>query len=398
MLNKPYRPLWLLLALLLGNLLGSCRPPSPMPTEPSPLTKAGYWDYAGAIHVHTLYSPGGRESLEEIAHAAAERNLSYLIITDHNTLVGLRAEGEGWRKGVLVLIGSEVSTSYGHCLTMGLKNFWGQEKTQGRVSAEELFSLVHEQGGLAFIAHPHHPNSPWSRWEVSGYTGIEIYNLQVNLRERNVLGYLESVFLAPFKFRLNFGTLLRRPEDNLRIWDGLLQEGKKVVGVGSVDVHGRVSLLGWTIDSYSRFFRLVQTRILSREKFNGELEHDRTLVYEALRQGHAYISFGIWGDPYGFSYLALGKKGFQGTMGDRVDWDPYCCRVRITVAQKAIIRLLRNGEEIGKREGRDFDTEINQPGSYRVEVYKRKGLRRRLWVLSNPIYFVRRGGTNGEGP
>ncbi len=71
-------------------------------------------------------------------------------------------------------------------------------------------------------------------------------------------------------------------------------------------------------------------------------------------------------------------------------WRPGCCRVLVTVPQNAAIKLIRNGEEVGKTRGREFEAAIDYPGTYRVEVYRTKGLGHKLWILSNPIYFVRR--------
>jgi len=50
------------------------------------------------------------------------------------------------------------------------------------------------------------------------------------------------------------------------------------------------------------------------------------------------------------------------------------------------IRLLHNGQVILRTQGRALQTKVQNPGAYRVEVY-RFG---RPWLYSNPIYLVRR--------
>ncbi|MFM7151956.1 MAG: hypothetical protein ACKO23_19180 [Gemmataceae bacterium] len=53
----------------------------------------------------------------------------------------------------------------------------------------------------------------------------------------------------------------------------------------------------------------------------------------------------------------------------------------------ALVRLMRNGEEVERREGQnDFAHEIPQPGVYRLETWLKIDGEYRPWILSNPIY------------
>ena len=49
------------------------------------------FEYVGALHIHTIFSDG-TGTVKEIAEAADEVGLDYIILTDHNTL---RALNEG---------------------------------------------------------------------------------------------------------------------------------------------------------------------------------------------------------------------------------------------------------------------------------------------------------------
>ena len=61
--------------------------------------------------------------------------------------------------------------------------------------------------------------------------------------------------------------------------------------------------------------------------------------------------------------------------------------LRVRTPADAKLRLLRDGVEIAGGLGRSLDTEVEEPGVYRVEAVRRAGGRERTWILSNPIYL-----------
>lgn len=380
----------LVASLILGDLACRGRRPglSDFPPGEGPSSLAGwkYQDYTGVIHVHTAYSPDSPGLLSEVAEAANARELDYVLITEHNTLRGLKEGKEGWYGRALLLMGSEVSTTDGHCLAFGLQDFWGEERIRGKVPPERLFELAKRQGALLFIAHPTRPSNPWHNWEVSGANGMEVYNLGTDLNRLVPLIHLQDLFFSIFLLRLDISGLIRKPVDGLALWDDLLIRGRRMVGIGSVDAHARVRVLGWSPDSYSRLFGVVQTHLLSRKELTGNLLPDKALIYEALGQGHAYLSFDLWGEPTGFGFWAQAGGKLRGILGDEVEWDPNLKLVVIAPEGNRIV-LLRDGEEIGEGAGPRREARADRPGIYRVEVYKKVGLRERLWILSNPIFL-----------
>ena len=65
------------------------------------------YDYAGNLHVHTSYSDGtGLHS--DVAEAAAQAGLDFVIVTDHNVWVDGMDDYYG---DVLVLVGEEIHAS-----------------------------------------------------------------------------------------------------------------------------------------------------------------------------------------------------------------------------------------------------------------------------------------------
>src|SRR5204863_8009053 len=77
----------------------------------------GYVRVLGVVHVHTTLSDGAATPDEVIA-AAREAGLQFVVITDHNNLDAKK--WEGYHDGLLVIVGTEVSTTAGHLLGLGI--------------------------------------------------------------------------------------------------------------------------------------------------------------------------------------------------------------------------------------------------------------------------------------
>ena len=77
----------------------------------------GFTRVGGIVHVHTTLSDGGGTP-EGVAAAAKKAGLRFVVITDHNNLEAKPFEGD--HDGVLVLVGTEISTTAGHVLGFGI--------------------------------------------------------------------------------------------------------------------------------------------------------------------------------------------------------------------------------------------------------------------------------------
>src|SRR5262249_3954519 len=77
----------------------------------------GYVRVPGVVHVHTTLSDGAATPDEVIA-AARAAGLKFVVITDHNDLDAKK--WEGYHDGVLVIVGTEISTKAGHLLGLGI--------------------------------------------------------------------------------------------------------------------------------------------------------------------------------------------------------------------------------------------------------------------------------------
>ena len=112
---------------------------------------------AGAFHVHTTRSDGGAP-VDEVAEAAREAGLQFLIVTDHGD--GTRTpEPPQYRSGVLTLDSVEISTSGGHYIAIGLP----QTPYPLGGEPDTVVEDVRRFGGFGVIAHPTSPK-PDLRW------------------------------------------------------------------------------------------------------------------------------------------------------------------------------------------------------------------------------------------
>lgn len=153
--------------------------------------------------MHTPYSDGEWYH-DQIALAASQAGLDFIVTTDHNLWVN---GPEGYHHGVLTLIGEEVHNArrwpqVNHLLVYGAE----AELSQCAFDPQRLIDAVRARGGLAFIAHPfdyplefmHEPGIPWADWEVDGYHGLEIWNYMSEFKAR-LPNKLLAVFYAFFR-------------------------------------------------------------------------------------------------------------------------------------------------------------------------------------------------------
>jgi len=352
-----------------------------------------YFEYTGNLHVHTPYSDG-EGSHEHVAQAALLAGLDFLIFTDHNVHVGgiEGYYGDESRGYVLLLAGEEVhdrtrSPQGNHVLVFGAET----ELAGYAHSLPTLLSAVEQAGGLSFIAHPDdhavewlgEPALPWLDRYVDGFTGLEVWN-----------------YMSRFKDYLpDRRTALRnvfRPDEvmtdpspvTLALWDELLEMGYQVVGIGSADAHGtRMSMgpLSHEVFPYDFLFSSVNTHVFTKSALTGELDYDKALVYQALKEGRAFIGYEIPDSTRGFRFSAQGQNA-TAIMGETIRLG-HGVTLQTLAPARARIRLVRCGEIIAEEsQSENLTHVVRDPGPYRVEVWRSYRGRERMWILSNPIY------------
>lgn len=343
-------------------------------------------EYVGALHMHSVFSDGSGE-IPDIAKAASEVGLDYILLTDHNTLRALKEGYEGWYGNTLLLVGCELNDKQNknHYLAFGINQAFST-----RLSAAEYIKKVKEAGGIGFIAHPHekrthmkeHPPYPWIDWDVDGFTGIEIWNhmseWMENLTEKNKY----QSFLHPLK------TIVAPQKKTLKLWDELNLK-RKVVGIGGVDAHAhKYNLLGFLeveIFPYKVLFKSIRTHILTNEeikkgKSSEAVEKAKKIIYSALENGSCFVANDYHGDSRGFKFFAdADSKIYQ--MGDKISKSK---NVKLHVEipnHNPEIKLIKNGKTVESVKGNTLVHKVNGKGVYRVEAF----LNGKAWIFSNHI-------------
>jgi len=343
-------------------------------------------EYVGVVHVHSVFSDGSGE-VEQIASLANECELDFLILTDHNTLRALHDGFEQFYGKTLLLVGCELNDkeNKNHYLALGIN-----ETFSTRLPAKEYVKKVKDAGGIGFLAHPHekrdfmkeHPPYPWTEWESTDFTGIEIWNhmseWMENLTEQNKY----QSFLHPLK------SISHPPVETLRVWDELSIE-RKVVGIGGIDAHAhKVNLLGFfevEVFPYKVLFKSIRTHILTEQKIEisrdpSSVEKAKRIVIESLREGNCFVSNYYHGDATGFRFFAeFGDKKIQ--MGEEILCeDPVTLNVYLP-GRFAEIRLIHNGRPVEALQNIEAKFIVSEKGVYRIEVF----LDSHAWIFSNHI-------------
>src|SRR5205085_3140896 len=107
------------------------------------------------LHMHSTYSDGIGTLEQILYHVQHRTNLNVIAITDHNVIEGALRARDLWAEGSYpfdFVVGEEVTTNEGHLLALFI-----EKRIPPHLRMEHSIDLVHEQGGLAIVAHPLNP-------------------------------------------------------------------------------------------------------------------------------------------------------------------------------------------------------------------------------------------------
>jgi hypothetical protein len=330
-----------------------------------------------------------------VADAALLIGLDFLVFTDHNVrLDGIEGYyGDDECGYVLLLSGEEVhdrtrQPQCNHLLVYGAEC----ETTHYAHDLPTLIQKISQAGGMSFIAHPDdhavlwlkEPAIPWEDRHVDRFTGLEIWNYMsrfkdhIQTRQEALRGAFrpEELIIGP------------APE-TLALWDQWLETGRHIVGIGGADAHGTRFTLGpisHTVFPYDFLFNCVNTHILTKSPLTGDAQHDKSLIYQGLREGRAFIGYDIPGSTRGFRFSAQGQNT-AAIMGEDIRLG-HGVTLQAFAPARAHIKIIRHGVVVTE----DYKTEnlthvAREPGAYRVEVWREYQGIERAWILSNPIYI-----------
>jgi hypothetical protein len=342
-----------------------------------------FYDYKGAVHVHSTYSDG-TGSVSEIMEGAVHAGLDFVILTDHDTIKALEEGHEGWYGGSLLIVGTEISPRYNHYIAFGsgdLKNLDGMNKK----TPQEFIDEINSQGWVGFISHPDHqgvkrfdiPAYPWLDWEVDRFVGICVWDFMSDWQEQ-----LDRQDIS-FEIYSDFPRWLTGAKEvTLKRWDEFTQR-RKVVGIGELDNHKALrDYQGEKITAfpYDLCFRTITNHLLLSQPLDKDKLKAKQQIVEAFRQGRLYISFDYWDDPTEFSFEIESGDACV-TMGQQITLEQKG-QLILSLPAKAHINIVCNGKTIWEGEEDETIMDIQQRGVYRVEAIRND----LIWIISNPIY------------
>ncbi len=347
-----------------------------------------YLEYIGNLHIHTLYSDGGG-TVEDVVKAARNVGLDFIILNDHSYLTKLHREDEGYHKGVLVLVGSEIGYRFHHYLAFNIK----RQVDDKNLSPQGVIDKVNRQGGFGFLAHPFEKGMPfldngkaytWNDWSVKGYTGICIWNFTSRWKE-NVKTLWHGIFHLLFKKY----TLKGPSKKTLGTWDELCLK-RNVAAIGGSDAHAssvKIGFLRVKPLSYDYLLGTINTHILTHSPITGDKKTDKAIIYDSLIRGSCFVAHDGLYPAKGFRFYFQTDKGKKIIgMGGEDKFSPGVISVRLPAY--CFIKIIKDGDVFSQSYGNQLSKRIYDKGVYRAEVYKKASLFGwRPWIFSNPLYL-----------
>ena len=298
----------------------------------------------GDLHAHTLASDGVL-TVEELAARAVRHGLDFVAITDHNQIVSraeLRHVG-----GVTLIPGVEWTHYQGHANFLGAdRPYDGSFAANTADEIRRRFEQAHERGALIMINHPMDESCGFQLdWQNLPHDVLEIWNGPMRVSNLQAVG----------------------------LWHSLLAAGRKLPAVGGSDYHR---------DSPFLFLGGPTTCVFA-------LSNSVADILQALREGHAYITFAPDGP-----WLEMNAGG--ALMGETVSW-PAVQSLEICAGgllKGDVLRVVTaSNSEALVQAAEDGSLQVVYPvtgsGFVRVEILRSflPGLPLLPALISNPIYF-----------
>lgn len=343
-----------------------------------PAAKGDNW-YRGDLHAHSAHSDGtclassGKRipcPVFRTLEAARSRGLDFLAVTDHNTYSQNQSLTElaPYFDTLLLIPGREITTFQGHA------NVWGpdgdldfQLGTRRARTMDAIFDQAHAARGLVSINHPRLPSGEacmgcgWSA--ATDWSKVDAMEV-VNGGSLAVLGPEGPVSGIPF-------------------WEGLLDRGFQITGVGGSDNHDP-DLSTDKAGALGRPLTYVHAEALSR-----------SAILDGIRKGRVFID--IRGMDRARLQVYATSGGQSAEMGGTLRLQPGA-QVKLMVGVSGLpegARVVARGNALDGLDNRDWAAEDGQVernltygGSVswlRFDVRDAEG---KLMILGNPVYLT----------
>lgn len=273
-----------------------------------------YYDYKGALNIHTDMSLGS-ESIDQIASAAKQAGLDFILITDLNPFYETQ-NFESYFDKTLILNGGKYSYLDSRLNYYNKKNqIVGTEMGDIQIFFSDRLSknIREKSSDLVWLAHPFGTEYNWNGPAPDGLNGVEVLNLKSLTQaayKKSVLNVFWSFLIYPFNPKLAFMRLFQEPSKEINFFDTTSQQRPFVAYAGSEASARSIPFPGALIKfpSYYNLFSLVSNHILLKSELTGQLESDREKIFSALEKGQFYLCLDALGDPKGFYAHLLQSK------------------------------------------------------------------------------------------
>ena len=350
---------------------------------------------AGIAHVHSNRSDG-RGAPGEIAAAAAQAGLKFVVFTDHGDAT--RAPDRPvYRSGVLCLDGVEISTTGGHYVAMDMPASPYPLGGEARDVVEDVKRL----GGIGVAAHPDSPKPElrWTEWGAP-FDAIEFVNLDTGWRHsmqapgwRAKLHLLDALVHYPMRPSETMAGLVH-PSEATDQWNALAVR-RRVVLMAGADAHANLGFRGGDpadtrfsvpFPGYVPTFRTLSMHVRLDRALSGDAPGDAALVLRAIRTGHLYTTIDAFASPPAFEFTATNALGTVHQGDELGTGGPVKLHVRSNAAREFASTVFAGTRVLaGDRHDPEFDVEApDAPGVYRVEVRRPESAT--PWLVSNAIY------------
>ncbi|PLR66260.1 CehA/McbA family metallohydrolase [Bacillus sp. UMB0893] len=297
----------------------------------------------GDLHTHTVHSDG-KYILEDVVSIAAERDLDFIALTDHNTI----SQNVSYPRNtdVLFIPGLELTTNTGHCNVLGVKDPGIDFRYDSNIELEKGLRQAKEKGAKISLNHPHCSHCPWEWSFDMPYDWVEVWNGPWRAGNQRTLDW----------------------------WNEQLLLGKKIIAIGGSDVH--------------RPDPFVQHGMPTTWVFSDQKKIESIL--HAIDKGHVFMSFSPLGPTVDMKYGEY-------IIGDTATIK---CHTQLVIqlrnlSKYDIVKIISDkGIELDKKvlaEDSLVETvSISTQRFVRVEVWRYfdEIKEHSLALLSNPIYFI----------
>lgn len=365
---------------------------------------------SGVFSVHTERSHDALGTPEEVAKAAAEAGLDFVVVGDHprdDRRPGWSFWEPRWLEGVLVEGGLELrAPGAGKVLAMGVDTTF--QRWEG--SYASFVEMLEREGATALVVHGRGPRRSefWIHPSVFGLHGWEVLDLSeaARRRVRSIWGPYHLLTLAA-GFGIGMGDrallhLMREGFDTpaVRAYDSLRLAGPLTATAG-LNTHPKVRLGPLLFPPYGPFFKTLVAHVSLTEPLpRGDASLARDVLAEGLRKGAVFLSVGRSRRARAFRFAAMVEGVPWAWPGeDRPAWGRPILRAGFVEApgSAVVYRIVRNGKELAWVVGPELGWEVPLPGFYRVEVYTFQARWGNLFLGLRPWIFTGTVGLRGLG-